>query len=425
MKKNKNNMFRICFVLFFLFGLASNNLLIAQKIDVDNLLKEVINDVNKSKNYDSSLEKSQLGISLAPDYLDFYLLTGRIYQLTQKNDSARYYFNYVIDKNVAYEDAFSYLITLDLGEKKYADAEITVDKAIAAHPENKGFNLKKMVVYQLEKDEKKEYQYLQTLNEKYPEDNEIKQRLFLLELKINSDRIGVNYSFTTFDRDGYGPWHLGSAQYIRERSWGSLIGRVGYANRFALGQSVVNGIQYEVESYFFTGKNSYSYVGAAFSEDLVFPKLRLGYSYFQNFKKGWEADLGLRYIKTTDSQFSTAVIGIGKYIDSYWINFRTFIQKDKNNFFPAFTLTSRYYFNTKFDYITLIAGYGTSPDERTTLGQIDQRIALDSYRISGGYYRLVGNHFITGIQLGYNNQEYFPNLMQNELELSLMLQYKF
>lgn len=425
MKKNKDYRIRIGFMLFFLFGIASNNLIVAQKIDVDNLLKEAINDVNKDKNYDSGLKKSQLGINLAPDYLDFYLLSGRIYQLTQKNDSARYYFNYVIDKNAAYEDAFSYLITLDLGEKKYADAEITIDKAIAAHPENKGFYLKKMIVYQLQKDEKKEYQYLKTLHSKYPEDNEIKQRLFILESKINSDRVGVNYSFTTFNRDGYGPWHLGSAQYIRERSWGSLIGRISYADRFSAGESVANGIQYEGESYFFTGKNSYSYVGAAFSQDPVFPKLRLGYSYFQNFAKGWEADLGIRYIKTTDSQFSTAVLGVGKYIDSYWFNLRTYIQKSQSNFYPAFTLTSRYYFNTRFDYITLIAGYGTSPDERTTLGQIDQRIALDSYRISGGYYRLFSNHFMTGIQMGYNNQEYAPGLMQNELELSLMLQYKF
>jgi hypothetical protein len=60
--------------------------------------------------------------------------------------------------------------------------------------------------------------------------------------------VGVNYSYTSFDRSGYGPWHLGSIQY-RERSWGSLIGRINYVNRLSSGISVSDGML-EAESYF-------------------------------------------------------------------------------------------------------------------------------------------------------------------------------
>ncbi len=411
--------------VFIFLGICSNYSIFAQKIDTDNLLKEALHEANKTKNYELALKKSQQGIKLSPDYLDFYLLTGRIYQLTQKNDSARYYYKYVIDRNPKYEEAFTYLVNLNLEEKKYTEAETLLDQAIEAHPENKNFRYNKLIVYQSQHDEKKEHDYLKTLQSKYPDDSELKQRIFDLDTKNNSERIGINYSFTSFNRDNYGPWHLGSLQYIRQRNWGSLIGRINYANRFAFGKSVIDGVQYETESYLFTGKKSYSYLGAAYSDNTVFPKLKLGYSYFQNFTKGWEADLGIRYVKTSDTEFTTAVIGIGKYIGSYWINLRSYFQNDKENFYSAFALTTRYYLDTRFDYISLVAGYGSSPDERSTLGQYEERVSLNSYRIGGGYFRLFNQHYVTGLQATLNNQEYAPNLKQNELEIALMFQYKF
>lgn len=416
---------QILLLLFLFLGIATNNVIYSQKIDVDNLLKEALNDANKDQNYELALKKSHLGIKLAPNYLDFYLLTGRIYQLTKQRDSARYYYNYVIEKNPVYEEAFSYLINMDLEEKKYSEAEIAVDKAIVAHPENKSFQYKKLAIYELQNDTKKESQYLKTLQLKYPEDNEIKQRIYILESKINSDIIGINYSFTSFDRTDYGPWHLGNLQYIRQRDWGSLIGRINYGNHFAFSESISHGIQFEAESYFFTGKKSYSFINTGFSQDPIFPKFRISYSYFQNFNKGWEADLGFRYIKVENTDFSTVVVGFGKYIGSYWLNLRLFFQNDNKNFPPAFTFTTRYYLDTKYDYFSFIAGYGTSPDEATTVGQYEQRYTLNSYRIGAGYNRIFNNHYVTGLLVTYNNQEYAQNLIQNEFEFSLMFQYKF
>jgi YaiO family outer membrane protein len=89
------------------------------------------------------------------------------------------------------------------------------------------------------------------------------------------------------------------------------------------------------------------------------------------FQKGWEADLGVRYIKAENAEIKTVVLGVGKYIGSYWINFRSFIQNN-NEYDPSFTLTTRYYFDTKYDYLSMIAGYGTSPDDRVTIGQLSK-----------------------------------------------------
>ncbi|PZX94187.1 hypothetical protein DOS84_06060 [Flavobacterium aquariorum] len=416
---------KILFIVFLVMGMMNSNVVWSQKIDVDSLLNVAIKEVNKDKNYESALKKTRLGIKLAPDYLDFHLLTGRIYQLTNEKDSARYYYNHVIDKNPVYEDAFTYLINMDIEEKKYADAEIVVNKAIEAHPGKKDFRYKKLTIYELKGENEKSQTYLKEMQEMYPEDSEFKLHHFIDETRFKSDRIGMIYNFTTFNRSGYGPWHYGSLQYIAQRNWGSLITRINYSDRYANEQSVANGFQYEVESYFFTGKNSYSFASAGYSSDPVFPKLRLGYSFFHNFKKGWEGDLGIRYIDTEDSNLTSAVVGIGKYLGSYWLNLRSYFFFDNSTVYPVFTLTSRYYFNTRFDYLSLIAGYGTSPDERTTLGQIEQRLSLDSFRISGGYNRLFGKHYITGLQISVNNQEYTPGSKQIETEIALIFQYQF
>ena len=147
--KDKNHI-KILFILFLVLGMVKNNVVWAQKIDVDSLLNVASKEVNKDKNYESALKKTHLGMKLAPDYLDFHLLTGRIYQLTNVKDSARYYYNYVINKNPVYEDAFTYLINMDIEEKNYSDAEIVVNKAIEAHPGKKDFRYKKLAIYELQ-----------------------------------------------------------------------------------------------------------------------------------------------------------------------------------------------------------------------------------------------------------------------------------
>ncbi|HEY6144160.1 MAG TPA: YaiO family outer membrane beta-barrel protein [Flavobacterium sp.] len=422
--KHKNHI-KILFILFLVLGMMKSNVVFAQKIDVDSLLNVAAKEVNKDKNYESALKKTHLGIKLAPDYLDFHLLTGRIYQLTNVKDSARYYYHYVIDRNPDYEEAFTYLINMDIEDKSYSDAEVDVDKAIQAHPGKKEFRYKKITIYELQGEKEKSETYLKEMQALFPNDPAFKLHYFIEDTRNESDRIGVNYNFTNFNRKGYGPWHYGSLQYIRQRNWGTAIARINYSNRYAFGQSVINGIQYEAESYLFMGKKSYSYIGAAYSDDPVFPKLRLGYSFYHNFNKGWETDLGVRYIDTEYVNFATAVLGIGKYLGSYWLNLRSYLQFDNSTVYPAFTLTSRYYFNTRFDYLTLIAGYGTSPDERTTLGQIEQRLSLDSFRIGGGYFRLFGEHYITGLLLSVNDQEYVFGSKQIETEIALMFQYQF
>ncbi|EKB50723.1 hypothetical protein B879_00703 [Cecembia lonarensis LW9] len=401
----------------------------AQQIDTDSLLQVVIEKSKDKSKANEAIALGRLGIQVAPDYYDFHLLLGKVYKEVGFYDSARYFLNLVIENNPAYKDAFSIILPLELEQQQMEVGLRLSEMAIDNFPDEAKFYVFKHAFIQLERDERKEFDFLQSVIVQFPDQSNFRQRLNLLELRLDNDRIGTNYSLTGFDRDGVGPWHLIGMQYIRERRWGSLIGRINYANRLSAGSSIDSGLQYELESYFFTGRRSYSYAGLAYSPSLVFPEQRYGYSFYQNLDKGWEWEIGGRFTSVAPPEgrreFRSLIFGLSKYVGSWWINLRSFVQNEESQFFPAFTFTSRYYMNTRFDYFTILAGYGTSPDERPTLGQFENRIALDSWRIGAGYFRLFGEKFVSGIQATYNYQEFDPGRTQQEYEFSLMLQYKF
>lgn len=399
----------------------------AQKIDTDSLLVKAYYELNTTKNNTIAIELGRLGITEAPEYVDFYMVLGRAYMNTKQTDSASVYFNHVIDKNPEYKEAFSYLTKLEIQNKNFKKASNTIDKALQFYPDDLDFNLLKLNIIQVKNEDNDDetLSFLNSLIEKYPSNLDLKQRLTQLKTKTDSDRVGVNYSFTTFSRESVGPWQLTGLQYIRERKKITLIGRINYADRQSFGNSIGSGFQYEIESYIKNNAKSYSYVTASLSDAIVFPKLRLGYSYFHNFEKGWEADLGMRYTKAADDNIYAAVFGVGKYFGSYWLNLRSYLQISQNDVNPAFTATARYYLNTKYDYATVLLGYGSSPDERVSLVDVEKRISLSSYRIGAGYYKLFNDHYLTGIQTIFNNQEYVSTLTQNEFEVFLTFQYKF
>ncbi|WP_394757853.1 YaiO family outer membrane beta-barrel protein [Flavobacterium sp.] len=408
-----------------LLSLFINLCIFAQRIDTDSLLVKTHYEINTTRDYPKAIKLAQLGIKKAPNYLDFHLALGRTYMLTKQVDSSRYYLSHVITKNPKYKEAFIYLTKLEIDQNNPVDATITVDNAIKLYPEDKDFELLKLQVIYSENDDEKAIHYLELLVAKYPDDKKLKQQLVELKTKTSSDRVGVSYNYTTFSRYGYGPWHLVSLQYARERNKLSLIGRVNFVDRRSFGSSINSGLQYELEAYHKINRKSYSYADFAVSEGQVFPKLRLAYSYFRNLGNSWEGDAGIRYTKTDDSDIYAAVLGVGKYVGPYWLNLRTFLSFNDSKSYPSLTATARYYLDTKYDYVTASLGYGTSPEDRNTLLVFQDRLTFHSYRIGAGYHKLFGEHYVTGFHATFNRQEYKLDTFQNEYNLFVSLQYKF
>ena len=319
-------------------------------------------------------------------------------------------------------EAFS---VLELAENNIVQAKIVIDKGLQIYPDDEDFLFKKFQIINSENNDVDTIAFLETLKQKFPNNKKIQQELIQLKTKTASNRIGITYNNTSFSRNGVGPWHLIGLQYITEKKIASVIARINYAERYNF-NTKNTGLQYELESYFNTSKKTYSYVNVAYSaNDNVFPVLRLGYSFYYSFNKGWEADAGMRYTKTTNFEFYAAAFGIGKYIGPYWLNLKSYFQFFENKNYPSITATGRYYFNTKYDYLSAFIGTGTNPDERITLGQFENRFAFKSYRFGAGFNKILSQQYILGFQASFNNQEYKLKSFQNEFDFFVSLQYKF
>lgn len=404
--------------------MMGSTILAQNKIDTDSLLVKTYATL-KAKEYDKAINMAQLGIKTAPDYLDFYVVLGRAYMLTENYEPARTNLQHVIDKNPEYVEAFIYLSQIELKTDNYENALKTLDYGIQNHPDERILYILKLKLLKTENKTSEIEAFKTILDTKYPNDAEIANIVSVQKFRMPSDRLGLNYTYTYFDREGTGPWHIVGLQYIRERQDYSIIGRVNYGERRSLGETIRDGVQFEAESYFDNNENSYSFVGVSLSNGKLFPKLKASYSYFQNFNKGWEGDIGIRYTKTLDNDIFAGVLGVGKYYGSYWFNLRSFWNLIDKDIYPAFTATGRYYFDSKFDYVTLLAFYGSSPDERINIIQFENNIVLDSYGIGTGYYKKLWEHYCLGFQVVYKNQEYIINKRQNVLEVFTTFQYKF
>jgi YaiO family outer membrane protein len=399
---------------------------IAQKLNTDSLLVVTNNILNSdTKDYFKAKKIAHQCIKAAPDYLDFHMALGRIHKTEQNSDSARYYFQHVIDANPKYKEAFVFLSKTELEAKNNEAALASINKGIALYPEEKEFYFVKLQIINSEENPKKSKEYLEFLSAKYPEDEMLANQLREVKSNMKSNRIGTGYSFTHFSRDNYGPWHLSNINYMKQFEKFSLGGRISYIDRRINGSSSNSGYFYELESYFKTSKKSYSFANVGFSEGKVFPEFRFLYSYYLTLGKGFETEIGYRYNQQEDIKLSTGIVAFGKYFKNNWINFRSSFLVSEPKLYPSFTSNFRHYYNTKYDYFSLTAGYGTSPDERQTLTQFQDRIALTSYRFGAGFSKLLAKKYIIGFNTSFNNQEYYPEKFQNEYNFSIDLTYLF
>ena len=414
----------MAFRYLILFILLSNSLLAQQKVNTDSLLTVVLKDIKDPLLLEKVEKNCRVAIKHSPKYYDFHLVMGQLYQKKNVIDSCRKYFNIVIDKSPNYKDAYLMLGRYEVQQKNKKNALNVVNKGLFLFPEDSELKKIKINALLITNSNEETKQVIDSLLIVMPKDSTLLNYKKELDIGNDFNKIGIEYSYTFFNRKQIGPWHLAGLHYIFTQKKLTLISRINYAHRTANGSIINDGFQLELESYYKHTKNNYSYGAVAIGEKNVFPQLRLAYSFFQYLGKGFEGDVGIRYAKTPDVNLYAFVLGAGKYLGSYWLNARTYLQVANSNIYPVFVATGRYYYNTKYDYYSVLAGYGTSPDERMFTGLLNDRVALKSYRLGAGYNRFLFDKVITGINLFYNNQEYTKGKTQNEWTIALLLQYK-
>lgn len=389
------------------------------KVSSDDLLKRAIRETNVNKNYKEAIRLAKQGLAISPNYTDIQLLLGRLYLMEGQVQEGTVLLEKVLQKDPKNKDAYNYLINGYATQKDYAQASDYAAQYLEQYPEDEEMQLKNVEFTRQQGDLKAAYALSDSLMKANPEFRKIRTVNNDLLVLSRQNRIGLGYSLTAFDQQGRKPWNIYSVSYMRSEKYGSLIGRVSYADR-----KISDGYQVEVEAYPIHGK-SYSFINLSYSNSRVFPQTRFSYSFFPYAKNGWEPEIGVRYQMNEDNFFSY-VGGIGKYFSSYWLGFKAFATQDRSDIVGSYTLSGRYYLGESVDdYVTAVAGYGFFPDDRGRNFEIANRISMQTTRLTLGYQRTLWKRNILGLFGTWNNFKYDANSRRNEYDVAVSFQHKF
>jgi YaiO family outer membrane protein len=407
------------FILIVLFFCTTQKVS-AQVGNVDSAF-QVARTLAFSSKYHESISLCKRILEKSPNYQDVQVLLARVYFWNGQTDSAIFILQRSLEFK-PYEDAYIALSDILRWEKRSLEAQKIADDGLRSFPASEALLIRKIKALDDLEDYKNAYHLADSLVNKN-NNAELRQLAERIKNKMAKNTFGVSYDFDYFDKQFKDPWHLFALSYGRQTKFlGKVSARVNLANRFA-----TKGSQFELDAYPSLGKKMYAYINAGFSPDAIFPDYRGGLSIYRNFPRAFEGELGVRLL-----YFNKATIlyvgSIGKYTGNFWFSLRpTFIASENGNrFSQSYSIITRYYFNTSFDFLTLTVAYGLSPDDRSKETLL-QNPDLKSTRIQLGIQKLVKRTNVFILSVGIVRGEFIQGALTvgNDLFMGIGYQKMF
>ncbi len=409
-------------ILSVTFFLSVFSLLKAQNpLSSDELFKSARNAAFENKNYEKAKELAYEALAQSPGYADIDIFLGRIYAWNHDYDSAKVHFTKVLEADPENEDAGIAFSDLEYWNDHYQYSLDICNKSLVYHPQSEDLLLRKAKNLKALKQYKEAGIVTEELLKKDQHNTEAHALAASLKDETSVNKITISYENSSFDKQYNQAWHLGSLSYGRRTKFGTVIGRLNYANRFGSG-----GVQAEADAYPHISKRFYAYVNLGYAGDaVVFPKYRAGFSLYANLPNSFEAELGYRYLYFS-SATNIYTAAIGKYWKRFLFTGRTYITPAMSNVSQSYSINTRYYLKGADDYIGLILGTGISPDDNNQNIQYgNKQNNLSSKKISVSFDHTFLKWNVISISAGLINQEYQPSLRGNQFNFSLGLSHRF
>ncbi|MFB6457384.1 tetratricopeptide repeat protein [Chitinophaga sp. Hz27] len=352
-------------------------------------------------------------------YINSEMSAGTAYQRNQQPDSALAAFNKVLELNPKDSLALLYSINQLNGQQRYDSAMGYVNQALKYYPDNENFLLKRVNTLENKKDYAAASLAADTLAKRFPTANN-KDYYDLLAVKTMKNQFGLYYLNSTYDYTD-NRYNIATVEYRRFIKKGSYAFRLDYA-----GRQNGNGLQGEAEMYYVHNPKLYSYGLITFSNKVVFPQVRAAYSLFKTFKHDIEVELGARYLNLDSVSSVSGVVSVAKPFGDFWVNLRAYVISEPPRTTTSFNLTTRYYTTPAHtDFISLIAGLGTSPDDRSRLINYEQLSGLLTHSVAAGYQKVFKYRTTVGLYGTWINSKLAPNQYGNQYDIYVVLMRKF
>lgn len=351
-------------------------------------------------------------------YTDGLIAAATTYQRNNAPDSALAIYRQVLGLNR--KDSLALLNSINLlsAKQEYDSALVYANQGIRFYPDNASFIQKRAVILE----NKKMYADAALAADSIVKLNGNPVNVDYadyLHSKTMKNQFGMFFLHSSYDYQDT-KYNIATLEYRHFFKRGSYAARLNYA-----GREQGTGLQGEAELYYTHNPKLYSYALATYSNELVFPRMRLAYSLFKTFKHDIEGELGIRYLNADSSHSVSGVASISKTWKEFWVNFRAYFISDSPEFYTSYNLTARYYMNRQQDYISFNAGLGTSPDDRSRLIQFPKLAGLLTRSVGAGYQKTFRYRTTVGIFGTWINQKITTTEFQNQYDIYVTLQRKF
>lgn len=220
-----------------------------------------------------------------------------------------------------------------------------------------------------------------------------------LKSTSNLNQLSVGFTGESY-QNYYSSIQNYSLEYSKTTNWGALTLRVQNAQR-----GLLNGMQYEIESYPRFGKGSYGFIQVAVSNQNLFPTYRYGFDFNHMISKTFGMGVGIRSMHFQSTSIDLIKITAEKYYKSFRFEASLFSGPGTYGTTQTFLMNVRNYFNKSTDFLSLTFGNAISPDAQGRLSDLGSVYKLKSNQLLVGSQVGLGNHFIVYTYINFINNE--------------------
>ncbi|MEO8171586.1 MAG: tetratricopeptide repeat protein [Sediminibacterium sp.] len=351
-------------------------------------------------------------------YLDQLYTAGKYYEKQNKNDSAIRIF--LTAYTAAPRDTFALmnLSAIYFLKRQYDSAIVYADLGLQTDSTNEYLLMKKSAAHEQLKQYRSAYLSAKRVLQLHPSKN-ITDYTDYLRNKTYLNQAGITHLQSFFSSPGQYASVTG-LQYMRRFEKGSITAKLNYGDRPSGA-----GVQAGVDVYYTHDSNYYSNGFVNLSTGKAFPYWQAGYSLFRNFKKGWEAELGVRYLGFDSIHNYIFAAGVSKYLNNTWLNGKTYFTYNNRDWFQSYQVTLRQYLNDKNDYLSLIGGLGNIPDDQSLYLNFNNFSGFTSRSIGAGFQKNFKYSTTLQIFFNYNNLQVTPTRRIDQYDFYLTLLRNF
>lgn len=362
---------------------------------------EIARNLAFNSNRKAAQDTLRLILTKYPDYHDIRSFLGSTYSWDGQYKKAAQEFEYILNKSPERLDTWEAAIKNELYREAPFNAIKMSEKALGVFPKNETILYLQATAYDAADNKEQALFVLEQLVVDNPENEKAiayKQTL-LNSLRYNI--IGLKTSVDLYS-EVFDPMQYYMLRYIRQTKYGSVQAKFNFSQRFGS-----TGSQFEVDMYPSISKGFYAYLNVGVSDSYLYPKLRFGAEFYKSLPLGLEASLGFRSLKY--SQITNIYTGsLGWYTGNSYFLFRSYVTPGDPGASMSGSLTYRKYGKDMFNYFSVEAGMGFSPDiYRLDFEGVENVIVnLQSQKLNFGYFfSSENNRNYWGFQAGVSHQE--------------------